>query len=134
MADRRLSVIGDREETIHDNRLTITVPEEQEQIIYDAIELAEFKGFTEVANYLELADDAEAARLFTDETGLYQNLIESGYSSYASSLSYSKIGQTDIFLLNAAIAAGAYEELDALVQEIIPPEMQTEVPGMNFIG
>ena len=117
-----------------------SIPEDQEQIIFDTISIAEEKGLTEIANYLELADDAEAEELFTDEIGLYRNLIENGFAGLASELSAVADGETpplrkeQIVMLNAAIAAGAYEEIDALIKEIMPPEIQSQIPGMTVVG
>lgn len=111
------------------------LPENREQILFDAIALAEEAGLTEVSNYLELADDKEVAALFTDQKGMYANMIEAGLATCASQLSQAEVqlSKQEIVQLNAALAANALDELDALLKQWLPQAVSTTIPGMTPI-
>jgi len=130
LAVDRLSDIGDREDTS-------TSPEDIETMIHDCISLAEEKGLTEIANYLELADEAEISELLSpNPTNLYHNLIEHGYAALASQLRQNEVELTpkQVILLNTALIVDAPYEVLALTSEWAPettssPDFQPSIMG-----
>jgi len=114
-------VLGNAEVFIDETAALKLDPEDWEDQIAALTTWAHDHGLTEVAHYLDLADEGEIEELYSDADDVYLHLREEGLETLAFRLIESEVTltQEEIILLHAAITVGSLTELVPLIDSII---------------